>query len=378
MRYLPLVVDLTGRLRARNQIEVRVDNSDNPLIPPGKPQKDLDFMYGCGLYRNAYLTVTGPLYVTDPILENKPHSGGIYVTEPVVDSRRSVVRIRTHIRNSTSGTKEFWLVQSLRDRDGKIAAQVRNRETLGAGADAQLSQDVSIPKPKLWSPDSPNLYSLETKIEEDGRNEDEAVKRVGIRSIQVSRERGFLLNGKPIRLIGTNRHQDYPWIGIALSDAAQYRDAVLIKRAGHNIVRLSHYPQSPAFLDACDELGIMTIPCAAGWQFMNGDQVFRSRVNQDIRELIRRDRNHPSAVLWETNLNETYAPNDVANEWNAAAKDESLDGRILTSGDGRKGSPWDVIYNQWRGEDMSRPQDAVPDKPGYISRVRGLRVRRRP
>ncbi|HVT12763.1 MAG TPA: glycoside hydrolase family 2 TIM barrel-domain containing protein [Fimbriimonadaceae bacterium] len=364
--YLPVVIDLTGKLKPHNEIRVRVDNSNNPLIPPGKPQKELDFMYGCGLYRNAYLTVTGPLYITDSILEDKPHSGGIYVTEPLVSARRSVVRVRTHIRNSSPRPRTFRLVQLLKDRTGRIATQSQTKETLAAGTDTQFAQDLTVANPKLWSPDSPYLYSLETEIEETGRDEDEVVTRVGIRSVEVSREKGFLLNGRPVRLVGTNRHQDYPWIGIALSDAAQYRDAVLIKRAGHNIVRLSHYPQSPAFLDACDDLGIMTIPCAAGWQFMNNDPVFRARVDQDIRELIRRDRNHPSAVLWETNLNETYAPNDVADEWNVAAKEESLDGRILTSGDGRKGSPWDVIYNQWRDKDMSRPQDANPEKPGYI------------
>jgi len=388
--YLPLVVDLTGKLKGNDELLVRVDNSDNPLIPPGKPQQELDFMYGCGIYRNAYLTVTGLVYITDPFLENEPKGGGIYVTYPVVSVERAVVRIRTQVRNASFDSVDLTVVQRLTDRHSRVVASTSSPLKLAADEAESVTQDLEIKPPSLWSPDSPYLYSLETGVamarssrtsiplppsssraqtnsaRGRGADLDSVVTRIGIRSVEVSRARGFVLNGKPIRLIGTNRHQDYPWIGVALSDAAQVRDAILIKRAGHNIVRLSHYPQSPAFLDACDQLGIMTIPCIPGWQFMNSDVRFRARVLQDIRELIRRDRNHPSAVFWEASLNETYPPNNIANEWNEAAKDESIDGRILTAGDALTGAPWDVAYNQWRDADMTRPQDAAPDKPGYI------------
>ncbi|HTQ09148.1 MAG TPA: glycoside hydrolase family 2 TIM barrel-domain containing protein, partial [Fimbriimonadaceae bacterium] len=364
--YLPLVVDLTGKLKVHNEILVRVDNSDNPLIPPGKPQQELDFMYGCGIYRNAYLTVTGPVAITDPMLENLPRSGGIYVTYPLVGPGRSIVRVYSHVRNSSE--HPVWIVveQHLLDREGLSVASASVPLRLGPGEAKQVAQDLEVRKANLWSPDSPYRYRLETSLDSGDARLDEVATTVGIRSVEVSRARGFVLNGKPIRLVGTNRHQDYPWIGIALSDRAQMRDAILIKRAGHNIVRLSHYPQSPAFMDACDRLGIMTIPCIPGWQFMNHDPRFRERVLQDIRELIRRDRNHPSAVFWEASLNETYPPNDVARQWNRAAKDESLDGRISTAGDALTGAPWDIAYNQWKDADMSRPQDAAPDRPGYI------------
>ncbi|MFI5384507.1 MAG: glycoside hydrolase family 2 TIM barrel-domain containing protein [Fimbriimonadales bacterium] len=404
--YLPLVVDLTGKLESHNQIVVRVDNTDNPLIPPGKPQQRLDFMYGCGLYRNAYLTVTGLVYITDPILENLPRSGGIHVTYPVVRRDRAVVRVRTHIRNTRPGEATVTVVQRLMNRQGLTVGVARTPLTLGVGQADQVSQDIEVKDANLWSPDSPYLYSLETGIvgavvesglsiteqptpsrlseppspthsssgaqsssQEEGAPEtqlDLVATQIGIRSVEVSRNRGFVLNGKPIRLVGTNRHQDYPWIGVALSDNAQLRDAMLIKKAGHNIVRLSHYPQSPAFMDACDRLGIMTIPCIPGWQFTNKDPRFQERVLQDIRELIRRDRNHPSAVFWEASLNETYPANGVARQWNDAAKSESLDGRVITAGDALTGSPWDVAYNQWRDEDMTRPQNAALDRPGYI------------
>ena len=184
--------------------------------------------------------------------------------------------------------------------------------------------------------------------------------RVGLRTIAVSREKGLLLNGQPLRLVGTNRHQDYPWVGPALSDAAQRRDALLIKRSGHNIVRLSHYNQSPAFLDACDELGILTIPCIPGWQFTNADPRFKARVLRDIRETVRRDRRHPSVAFWEASLNETYPPAALAKSWYDAAHAE---GAEIVAGDDSPGAPWDVVYNGWR-EDLSRPSS--PTKPGYI------------
>ena len=364
--YLPVVLDLTGKLQAHNDLLVRLDNRDNPLIPPGKPQAELDFIYGSGLYRNAYLTQTSPLHVTDAILENEAASGGIYVTYPLVSPSRAIVRVRTHVRNSDTENRNFLLRQRLLDPSGQILAESSLAQELAPSTAGGFSQELIVSAPKLWSPDAPNLYRLETSVMVDGQDVDRVVTRIGIRSVEVSRERGFVLNGKPTILRGTNRHQDYPWVGVALSDQAHKRDVAQIIKAGHNLVRLSHYPHSPAFMDACDELGLMNIPCIPGWQFINRDPRFLERVKQDIRELIRRDRNHPSAVLWEASLNETYPPAALAKEWHDTAKAESVDGRIITIGDATRGAPWDAGYNLWVDEDMSRPQKELPTKPGYI------------
>ncbi len=364
--YLPMVVDLTGQLRADNILTVRVDSSDNALIPPGKPQKDLDFMYGNGITRNAFLTVTAPLHITDAIAENIPLGGGVYVTCARAGGVVANLKIRTHIRNGTGKPQAYKIQQDLYDAVGKYIATTESARSLKPFQAEPFTQDLIVPKAKLWSPDSPYLYVLKTSIMEGVNKVDEVDTCVGIRTIEVSRQRGFIVNGKPLRLIGTNRHQDYPWVGPALSNAANARDASLIRKAGHNIVRLSHYPQSPSFLDACDKLGLMTIPCIPGWQFMNKDPIFTARVRQDIRDLIRRDRNHPCAVFWEASLNETYPPVETAKEWDATAKSESLTGNILTAGDATTGAPWDIAYNQWKDEDFSRPQDAAPNKPGYI------------
>ena len=123
--------------------------------------------------------------------------------------------------------------------------------------------------------------------------------RTGLRSVRITSDRGLAINGEPIKVTGTNRHQEYPYIGYALSDKASYRDAFRIKEAGFNLVRSSHYPPAPAFLDACDELGLMVIDAIPGWQFM-GDSLFREASLRDTRMMCRRDRNHPSVVMWES------------------------------------------------------------------------------
>jgi len=360
--YLPMVADLTGKLKATNELLVRVDNSDNPLIPPGKPQAQLDFMYGSGLTRNAALTISNRLFVTDPLAEDVRYGGGISVTFPQVESSQARLSIRTHVRNSGARTRRFTIRQSLLHGSEVVSSTETSAQLLSNSARPWV-QELRVLNPKLWSPDSPNLYRLRTDLLEGPEVLDSVTTQVGIRKIEVSRASGFVLNGRKLRLVGTNRHQDYPWVGPALSVAANRRDALLIKRSGHNIVRLSHYPQSPAFLDACDEFGILTIPCIPGWQFVNRDPRFAQRVRRDIKDLIRRDRNHPSVAFWEASLNETYPGATVAKDWNDTAKSEGAD--ILTAGDGTAGAPWDVVYNGWQ-EDLSRPQDAAPDRPGYI------------
>lgn len=350
--YLPLRVTVpTG-----GELLVRVDNSDNPLIPPGKPQAQLDFMYGNGLIDEAALTFTDSLHITDRLEKG----GGVQVDPITLERGVAKTWIHTNLRNESTQNRKIVVRQTVFDPQGLRVATKEIPAWIVPGKSETFAQSLSVEKPQLWSPDSPALYRVRTTIEEGGRVIDAIDTRFGMRTIEVSREKGFVLNGKPLRLIGTNRHQDYPWVGPALSTAAHRRDAWMIKRSGHNIVRLAHYNQSPAFLDACDEYGILTIPCTPGWQFTNQDPRFQERVLRDIRETVRRDRNHPSVAFWETSLNETYAGGALAKAWHEAAKAE---GAELTAGDEGKDVPWDVTYNGWR-EDLSRPSNS--SKPGYI------------
>lgn len=169
--------------------------------------------------------------------------------------------------------------------------------------------------PILWEPDNPYLYKLEVYIRNNsGEIIDGYYRRIGIRSIEFKGKDGFWLNGKPYPypLIGANRHQDFAVIGNALPNSLHWRDAKKLRDAGLRVVRNAHYPQDPAFMDACDELGLLVIVNTPGWQFWNEEPGFAECVYNDIRNMVRRDRNHPSVWMWEPILNETWYPEDFA------------------------------------------------------------------
>ena len=368
--YLPVVIDLTRKLRygGSNTLLVRLDCRDNPLVPPGKPFRQLDFSYYSGLYRDAFITVRTSLHITDPMLVNHSKGGGVYVTYPKVDTSLSTVSVRTELQNLNGGYigADTRLVQVLIDSAGKLVARDARILKDHPGSFQTTDQTLAVQRPHLWSPDHPYLYRLVTRVFSGETECDRVETRVGIRSIRFSRDKGLLLNGTPLRLVGTNRHQEYAYIGNALTRNMSFRDMLKIKDAGFNCVRLSHYPQDPAVMDACDELGILAIPATAGWQYVNHDERFMKRVDQDIHELVRWHRNHPSVLMWEASLNETYVRPPIARRWNDAAHDEFLGSNFYTVGDCGTGQPWDMAYNGWDDATHSRPQSTMPDKPGYI------------
>ncbi|MCK5845027.1 MAG: DUF4982 domain-containing protein [Victivallales bacterium] len=305
--YLPFTADIseTASFADDNIIDIKVDNRDDVDVPPGKPLKKLDFCWYGGIYRNVNLIVKERLYITDPILADRTAGGGILVAYPEVATELAVVRISTHVKNDHSETCRFTVVNSIVDDDGKVVAETEsNSVTLAAGGETTVVNTLNVESPRLWSPRNPNLHHLTTNVVVDGVTMDSQVDIIGIRRIHLS-SKGCFINGEKMYLRGTNRHQEYPFIGYALSDNAQYRDARIIKEGGFDLVRLSHFPQSPAFLSACDELGIVVINAIPGWQFFRPGP-FAEATLRNIREMIRRDRNHPSVILWEATLNETY------------------------------------------------------------------------
>ena len=305
--YLPVVADITGfvRLDQENLIAVQLDNTDNSITGP-KPLEILDFcMYG-GLYRNARLVLKDKVYISHPILANKIAGGGIFITYPKVSEDESVVQVKTHVVNEYNEPKSVDVIQSV-ICDGKQIAKQKSSVLLGVGEDAEVTEQIQLKSAELWSPSSPNLYQLRTTVLVDGKTVDQKLTRFGIREL-IFKDKDLYINGQKTFLRGVNRHQEYPFIGYALSDNAQYRDAKKIKDAGFNYIRLSHYPHSPAFMDACDELGLITLDAILGWQFYNDDDQFRAYCYRSATDLIRRDRNHPCVLAWEVSLNETPMP----------------------------------------------------------------------
>lgn len=331
--YLPLVGDLTSLAKSSEPITlaVRLDNASSQETGP-KPLATLDFHLYHGVYRTASLVVRPPLHITDEILENKPASGGVFVTYPQVSTSSATVNAQVHVRNRDSSAASFSVVTRLTDLAGEeIVKKETPVRSLAAGQEMEIQTTFDVLSPKLWSPRSPHLYHLETAIVSSGKIVDSKRERIGIRRIGFT-PGGIMINGEKFFLRGVNRHQEYPFVGNAVPANAQFRDAYLIKQAGFDYVRLSHYPQSPAFMDACDELGLVTMTAIMGWQFNPATEPFYKNRVKATRELIRRDRNHPSAVMWEVSLNETEMTPDFIKRLIAAARDEYPGDQMLTAG----------------------------------------------
>lgn len=304
--YLPFYIDITNEINygSENVILVKLNNQDNPIIPPGKPIADLDFNYYSGIYRNVWFIKKNQLHISDAVAANRKASGGLLLHYKNVSSASATLTLQTEVQNNGDLERKASIKTKLLDAKGKVvasnisqASNIKNRDF------KTFNQSIEIKNPQLWSPNNPYLYTLKVEVLENGKVVDEEEIKTGIRSLKI--EVGALtLNGEKVVARGTNRHQEYPYVGNALSDNAQYRDAYKIKQAGFNFVRSSHYPQANSFLDACDELGILVMDAIPGWQFV-GKEDFTKNSYQDTRDMMRRDRNHPSIILWEASLNES-------------------------------------------------------------------------
>lgn len=331
--FLPFVIDLTGRVTPGRDavLAVRLDNRDNPVTGP-KPLHLLDFNTYGGLYRYVHLVVKDPLHVTDPILADRPASGGVFVTYPRVSGRAATVRVQTHVRNDHPGPRTFQVRTTLIGTDGRqVAGQSSAPVTLRAGMETEVVQQVEVAAPRLWSPGAPHLHTLRTEIVSGDGVVDSEETKIGIRRIEISRD-GFRVNGEKMFLRGTNQHQEHPYLGYAVPRAAQHRDARRIKEAGFDYVRLSHYPHAPAFMDACDELGLVVMNSIPGWQYFGPDPAFAELQYRNCRDLVRRDRNHPCVVMWEVSLNETAMPPEFIARTHAIAHQEYPGDQCYTCG----------------------------------------------
>jgi len=371
--YTPFVIEVTPYLKfgESNEILVRLDNRSNPLIPPGKPLDQLDFCYHGGLYRDVNLIYKNKIHITHPLLVDEVAGGGVFVTYPEVTDKKAVIAIKTHVSNKLNKKVKIKIIQKIYAINGLFTQRERGPQIATTELSALLSakesrhfeQSIEINRPRLWSPEAPWLYLLRTEIEKDGQIIDWEERRIGIRRIKFSVENGFEINGEKIRLVGTNRHQEYPYVGNAIPDTAHYRDIYHIKESGFNLVRLGHYIQNEAVLEACDELGVLAIEPIPGWQFFNDHKQFCEYTYRDIRQMIRRDRNHPSIIMWEVILNESWPPKWWKDKAAAIAHAEYPGDQCYTAGDTYGYFGWDVQYNDCE-EGFKRPNNS--GKPGFI------------
>ena len=315
--YLPVIADVTDVLdwNGDNVIAVWADNSDDPSYPPGKAQDVLDYTYFGGIYRDCWLIAHNNVFITDPNYENEVAGGGLFVAFGKVSDALAEVQLKIHVRNATknpfSGQVEYMLLQP----DGTEVVRLSDKIQVKAGRATTVSDRMPVKQPMLWTPSTPTLYNLLVRVlDKEGNVIDGYRRRIGIRSIEFKGKDGFYLNGRPYGkpLIGANRHQDFAVVGNAVANSIHWRDAKKLKDVGMEIIRNAHCPQDPAFMDACDELGLFVIVNTPGWQFWNDAPEFAQRVYSDIRNVVRRDRNHPSVWLWEPILNETWYPADFA------------------------------------------------------------------
>ena len=331
--YLPFQIELNEHIKfgVQNELLIRLNNEDDSTYAPGKPVRDLDFNYFSGLYRNAWLIIEDKLYIPDAVAAGRTAGGGILVHYDEVSKQAANVNVQTEVKNSYEQQKEARVRVTLSDAAGKQVVQtISEQKELAQNSYGTFLQKMEVANPQLWSPESPYLYVLAVEVMEGDKVTDREEIRIGIRSIQFT-EDAFVLNGEKLKIRGTNRHQEYPYIGYALSDNARYRDAWKIKEAGFNFVRLSHYPQAPAFLDACDELGLLVMDAIPGWQFYGGEE-FQKNALQDVRDMVRRDRNHPSVILWEASLNESGMDKEFMEKAHQIVHEELPFPDVYTSG----------------------------------------------
>ncbi|MCM1077666.1 MAG: glycoside hydrolase family 2 [Bacteroides sp.] len=362
--YLPVTISLTeAGVQPGDScvIAVMADNSDDKSFPPGKPQKTLDFAYHGGIYRDVWMIAKSPVAITDAIEANKVAGGGIFVHFDNISDKSADVKIDTDVANSGKKSRKVTVETSLINPQGGLVKTVSTPITLKPGESRTVAQNIRVSNPELWSPSTPSLYRVESRIKEGKETIDGGATRVGIRHFEFDGEKGFMLNGKPFgQLIGGNRHQDFAYVGNAVPNSQQWRDAKRLRDAGYTIIRVAHYPMDPSFMDACDELGLFVIVATPGWQYWNKDPQFAERVHENTRNIIRRDRNHPSVLMWEPILNETRYPEDFALDALQITKDEyPYPGRPVAAADVHSAGVkenYDIVYG-WPGDDEQ------PDAP---------------
>ena len=286
--YTSFYYDLTPYIKkGQNIIAVRVDNSAQP---------NSRWYSGSGIYRHVWLTITGPVHVGQ---------WGTYITTPVAEQASAKVSVRTTIENKLKASKNLILRSEVINSSGKKIAFVETPVNFESDGKMDVEQIVSVESPELWSVETPTLYTLSSIVSEGTKQLDNFSSTFGIRKIEFDNDKGFLLNGKHLKMNGVCLHHDAGCLGAAVPVQAWARRLQLLKDMGCNAIRTSHNPPAPEFLDLCDKMGFLVMDeIFDEWvekkgQITSGYHLyFEEWWKTDVISMIHRDRNHPSVVIW--------------------------------------------------------------------------------
>lgn len=252
---------------------------------------------GAGIYRDVYLLESGLTYIVPE---------GVQVKTENADDAYATLRVATELENKTAVPQDLVIETVIKDNEGNVVAKECTSATIFAGENRTLKQRILVENPKLWSAESPKLYTFETKVYENTEAKellDEAVDTFGIRTLAVDAKRGFRVNGKSVNLRGGCIHHDSGLLGAATYEDAQYRQILRMKEAGFNAIRMSHHPMAPAMLRACDEIGMYVMDETFDmWNRLKSNYdyglYFQEWWEKDVTAMVRKDYNHPSVVLY--------------------------------------------------------------------------------
>ena len=293
--YTRFCFDITSHLRygQENLFAIYVNNVYNPNIPP----LSADFTFFGGIYRDVYLQFMNPVHIAT----NDYASSGVYIRTPEVNNSAASVEITTLLTNDMSQPTEIRVENIICDADGKEVKKTQAEVKLAAGeTKTDISKKIKIDSPRLWDIDDPYRYMVYTRIldKRKGTLLDEVVNPLGLRWFKFDSEKGFFLNGKGRKLIGTARHQDYFQKGNALRDELHVQDVLLLKEMGGNYLRVSHYPQDPVIMEMCDKLGIVTSVEIPVVNAVTETEEFLHNSVEMAKEMVRQDFNRPSVMIW--------------------------------------------------------------------------------
>jgi beta-galactosidase len=285
--YAPFWFDITQYLKPAgesNQIAVKVENTG----------KSARWYSGSGIYRNVHLIVTDPLHIS---------VWGTYITTPEITNNKALVNVNVTIQNDGDISKDSKIKINILDPDGKIVAQTVTEQSVETGKDCIINEQLPVHNPELWSLESPRLYTANIQVLTNNIVVDKYQQTFGIRSIEYSATKGFLVNGEPILLKGGSVHHDNGLLGSKAINRAEERRVEILKANGFNAIRCSHNPPSEAFLDACDRLGMLVINEFFDiWTISKTEDDYSKFFNDwwklNLRNTMLRDRNHPSIIMW--------------------------------------------------------------------------------